>query len=85
MKNFFSSIPFGKPLVDSKEIKEVEKVLRSGIYVHGKKCLEFENNFKKFTKAKFSISVSSCTAGMHLVYFSFFFFLIFVGIVTMAT
>ena len=46
MKNFFSSIPFGKPLVDSKEIKEVEKVLRSCIYVHGKKCLEFENNFK---------------------------------------
>lgn len=63
-------IPFGKPLVDDKEIIAVKKVLRSGIYVHGNKSLEFENKFKTFTKAKFAISVSSCTAGMHLLYFT---------------
>ena len=63
-------IPFGKPLIDHKEINLVTKVLKSGIYVHGPKSKEFEEKFKKFTKAKNAISVSSCTAGMHLIYFS---------------
>ena len=63
-------IPFGKPLIDHKEINLVTKVLKSGIYVHGPKSKQFEEKFKKFTKAKNAISVSSCTAGMHLIYFS---------------
>ncbi len=63
-------IPFGKPFVGKNEFAEVLKVLKSGKYVHGPKSVEFEENFKKFTKAKFSISVSSCTAGMHLFYFT---------------
>lgn len=63
-------INFGKPIIDHNEINSVKNVLKSGIYVHGKKCLEFENNFKKFTNAKYAVSVSSCTAGMHLVYFT---------------
>ena len=63
-------IPFGKPLIDKKEINLVTKVLKSGIYVHGPKSIEFEEKFKKFTKAKNAVAVSSCTAGMHLFYFS---------------
>ena len=63
-------IPFGKPLIDHKEISLVTKILKSGIYVHGPKTKEFEEKFKKFTKSKNAISVSSCTAGMHLVYFT---------------
>jgi perosamine synthetase len=66
MKN----IPFGKPLVSNKEFNSVLKVLKSGKYVHGKKTLEFEKNFKKLTGAKYAISLSSCTAGMHLFYLS---------------
>ena len=42
----------------------------SGILVHGRKALEFESLFKKFTASKEAVSVSSCTAGMHLVYFA---------------
>lgn len=64
------SIPFGKPLVSNKEFNSVLKVLKSGKYVHGKKTLEFEKNFKKLTGAKYAISLSSCTAGMHLFYLS---------------
>ena len=64
------NIPFGKPIINQKEIKLVQKVLKSGIYVHGPKSKQFEHNFKKFSKAKNAISVSSCTAGMHLFYFS---------------
>ena len=63
-------ITFGKPLVGKREFAAVSNVLQSGKYVHGPKSKEFEENFKKFTKAKFSISVSSCTAGMHLFYFA---------------
>ena len=61
--------PFGKPLLDSNEYNSVTKVLKSNILVHGSKSKEFEKEFKKFTKSKEAISVSSCTAGMHLTYF----------------
>jgi len=63
-------IKFATPLISSKEKKEVLKVLDSGIYSQGKKCKQFEKNFKKFTNAKFASAVNSCTSGMHLFYFS---------------
>ena len=63
-------IPFGKPLIGSSEKKAVNKVLSGNILVHGPKAVEFENIFCKFTKSPFAVSVSSCTAGMHLVYFT---------------
>jgi perosamine synthetase len=65
-----SKIPFGKPIITSKEKKIILKVLDSGTLVHGPKAKEFEEAFKKFTGAKDAITVSSCTAGMHLFYFS---------------
>lgn len=63
-------IPFGKPLIGNAEKKAVQRVLSGNILVHGPRTLEFENIFSKFTKSPFSVSVSSCTAGMHLVYFT---------------
>ena len=63
-------IPFGKPLIGNAEKKAVQRVLSGNILVHGPKALEFENSFSKFTKSPFSVSVSSCTAGMHLAYFT---------------
>ena len=64
------NIPFGKPLIDTKESRIVQKVLNSGTLVHGNNSKQFENDFKKYTGAKDAISVSSCTAGMHLFYFT---------------
>lgn len=61
-------IAFGKPLLDNKEKKIVEMVLKSPILVHGKFMQKFEKSFANFTKAPFAISVSSCTAAMHLFY-----------------
>lgn len=63
-------IKFATPLIDFKEKKEVIKVLNSGIYSQGKQCKKFEEEFKKFTKAKFASTINSCTSGMHLFYFS---------------
>ena len=72
--NFFkrkkNKIPFGRPLVDGREIKSITRVLKSGIYAHGPIASLFEKKFCEFTNSKFSTTVSSCTAGMHLFYFS---------------
>lgn len=63
-------IPFGKPIIEQEEKKAVQEVLESPILVHGRKALDFEESFRKFTNANEAISVSSCTAGMHLFYFT---------------
>ena len=63
-------IPFGKPMIFQEEKDAVLEVLNGPILVHGPKALEFENSFAEFTKADNAISVSSCTAGMHLIYFT---------------
>ena len=63
-------IPFGRPIIEEEEKKEVLEVLNNPILVHGPKAVEFENNFATYTGAKNAISVSSCTAGMHLIYFA---------------
>jgi perosamine synthetase len=63
-------VPFGKPIIGKEEIDAVVKVLNGPILVHGPIAEEFESNFAAFTRAPCAVSVSSCTAGMHLVYFA---------------
>ena len=62
-------IPFARPIIDNKEIKKVVETLKNPILAHGPKILQFEKDFAKFTKSPYAVSVSSCTAGMHLFYF----------------
>ncbi|OUU50695.1 MAG: cell wall biogenesis protein [Pelagibacteraceae bacterium TMED65] len=64
------NIPFGKPLIGLEEKEAVLKVMDGSTLVHGPVALEFEKNFASFTGAPHAISVSSCTAGMHLIYFA---------------
>jgi len=63
-------IPFGLPIIGPEEKNAVAEVLNGPILVHGPKATEFENAFAEFTKAPHAVSVSSCTAGMHLIYFT---------------
>jgi len=63
-------IPFGKPLLGNEERLAVNAVLDSGILVHGHVADEFEKSFAQFVEAQHCVSVSSCTSGMHLVYYS---------------
>lgn len=63
-------IPFGKPMIDNKEKEAVMKVMDGSILVHGPVSDQFEAQFASFTDAPNAISVSSCTAGMHLIYFA---------------
>ena len=59
-------ITFGKPCYDKNDIRLVNEVLRSKWIGTGKKTLEFEKNFSKYKKIKYSLAVSSCTAALHL-------------------
>ena len=53
--------------IEKSHIKDVENVIKSGWLTHGKYTELFENKFKDLTKSKFAITVSSCTAGLHLI------------------
>ena len=63
------NIPFGKPLIGAEEKEAVMQVLNSPILVHGPKTKAFETAFASYAGAPYAISVSSCTAAMHLSYF----------------
>ena len=63
------NIPFGKPLIDQAEREAVAGVLEGSILVHGPKARQFEDRFAVYTKAPYAVSVSSCTAALHLYYF----------------
>ena len=59
-------IKFSITNISSKDIKTVGKIIKSGWLTHGKFTNLFEQEIKNFTKAKYAVSVSSCTAGLHL-------------------
>ncbi|MDA8851451.1 DegT/DnrJ/EryC1/StrS family aminotransferase [Candidatus Pelagibacter sp.] len=63
-------IPFGKPMIGIEEKKAVMKIMDGPILVHGPTADQFEEQFATFTGAPHAVSVSSCTAGMHLIYFA---------------
>ena len=59
-------IKFSIPNIQTSDIKTVSKIIKSGWLTHGKYTTFFEKEFKKLTNSKYAISVSSCTAGLHL-------------------
>jgi len=59
-------IKFSKTNISQKDINLVGKIIKSGWLTHGKFTTDFENEFKKYTNSSYAISVSSCTAGLHL-------------------
>lgn len=63
-------IPFGRPLIGDAERAAVAAVLDGPILVHGPRAVEFEKAFAAWTGAPHAVSVSSCTAALHLMHFS---------------
>jgi len=59
-------IKFSKTNITKKDIYLVGKIIKSGWLTHGKYTALFEEQVSKYTKAKYAISVSSCTAGLHI-------------------
>lgn len=63
------TIHFGRPIIGPEEKKAVADVLENPILVHGPRSKTFENDFAQYIKAPHAVSVSSCTAALHLSYF----------------
>jgi perosamine synthetase len=63
-------ISFGRPMIGVEEKQAVAEVLSGPILVHGPKAKEFEEAFAEYTRAGYAVSVSSCTAALHLSYFN---------------
>lgn len=61
-------IPFIRPTIDDEEIREVTRVLKSGILVGGQETVDFEAEFSDYlgVSPESAVSVSSATAGLHL-------------------
>lgn len=64
------TIPFGRPIIGAEEKAAVQDVLDNPILVHGPRSKQFEQDFAAWVNAPYAVSVSSCTAAMHLVYFA---------------
>ena len=63
-------LPLSRPSIGKKEISEVVKCLESGWITTGPVCASFEDKFRDLTGAHHAISLSSGTAGMHLMMLS---------------
>jgi len=57
---------FGKPYIGKEEIKELIDTIKSGWWGTGPKTERFEENFRRYVKATYAVSVNSATAGLHL-------------------
>jgi len=60
-------LPLSRPSIGEKEIEEVVSCLKSGWITTGPLCKAFEEKFCELTGASHALSVSSGTAGMHLM------------------
>ena len=60
-------LPFSTPTIEDAEINEVVDSLKSGWITTGPKVKRFEEEFKSYVGAPFAVSLSSATAGQHLV------------------
>jgi dTDP-4-amino-4,6-dideoxygalactose transaminase len=59
-------IHFAQPLFGTEEKKEVIKAMDSGWVTLGPGTKSFEEEFAKYTGAKYAVGLSSCTAALHL-------------------
>ena len=59
-------IPIIKPYYDQKEMRALERVMRSGWVTQGPEVAQFEQEFARYVGAKHACAVSSCTAALHL-------------------
>ena len=60
-------LPLSRPSIGEKEIEKVVSCLKSGWITTGPLCKAFEEKFCELTGATYALSLSSGTAGMHLL------------------
>ncbi|MDO9515850.1 MAG: DegT/DnrJ/EryC1/StrS family aminotransferase, partial [Syntrophales bacterium] len=60
-------LPLSRPSIGEEEVRAVTACLKSGWITTGPTCTKFEDRFRELTGASHAISLSSGTAGMHLM------------------
>ncbi|HLE16714.1 MAG TPA: aminotransferase class I/II-fold pyridoxal phosphate-dependent enzyme, partial [Syntrophales bacterium] len=60
-------LPLSRPAIGDEEIRQVTACLKSGWITTGPLCSKFEEQFCRLTGAGYAVSISSGTAGMHLL------------------
>ena len=61
-------IPYGHQWIDSQDIKEVVRVLKSDWITQGPNVEKFEKAVARYCKVKYAVAVSSGTAALHSAY-----------------
>ncbi|MFQ5687114.1 MAG: DegT/DnrJ/EryC1/StrS family aminotransferase [Candidatus Scalindua sp.] len=59
-------LPFSRPDIGQEEISAVVDVLSSGWITSGPKVQAFEKAFAEYVDSPYALTLSSCTAGLHL-------------------
>lgn len=59
-------IEFFKHCIDKRDIERVNTVLESIFLTTGKEVEEFEQRFSQYTGRRYTVGLTSCTAGLHL-------------------
>lgn len=59
-------IPFKKLNLGDNEVREVEKLIRSGMIGLGNKVFEFEKMLAEYVGSKYAVAVDSCTSALFL-------------------
>jgi UDP-4-amino-4-deoxy-L-arabinose-oxoglutarate aminotransferase len=60
-------LPLSRPAIGEREIESVVHCLKSGWITTGPVCKAFEDRFCELTGASHAVSLTSATAGMHLI------------------
>ncbi|MGA2630301.1 MAG: DegT/DnrJ/EryC1/StrS family aminotransferase [Terriglobia bacterium] len=67
-RRIIQTIPIARVELDEREIRAVEKVLRSGRLRAGRVVEEFEKRFARWVGVPYAVAVNSGTAALHLAY-----------------
>jgi len=59
-------IPIAKPYLTAEDAQAAYDTILTGWITQGPKVQEFEENFARYTGAKFAVAVSNCTTALHL-------------------
>ena len=69
-KDFFKDskikFPAYEPWISKEDEKIIAKTLKQSMLTLGPQLEKFESDFSKYSKAKYAIAVSNCTAALHL-------------------
>lgn len=59
-------IPIAKPYLTQEDAQAAYDTILTGWITQGPRVAEFEENFAKYTGARYAVAVSNCTTGLHL-------------------